>query len=72
MFLGSSGGFLTEIEHPTYGEVPMLGWPPRLSMSDVPIVASPLLGEHTDQVMTQDLGLNETEIGELRERGTIG
>jgi len=64
-------GFVTEIEHETYGTVPMLGWPARLSKSQVPIVASPLMAQHTDEVMGQDLGLTEEEIRGLRERGTI-
>jgi len=32
---------------------------------------APLLGEHTDEILSQDLGLSDTEIGRLRDAGIV-
>jgi len=58
--------FVTSVDHATLGTVPLLGWPARLSKSQVPIVAAPLLGEHSESVIAEDLGLDATQIAELR------
>ena len=50
----------------------LLGWPARMSKSQVEMTASPLLGEHTDEVLREDLGLSPTEIQSLRHGGSIG
>ncbi len=65
-------GFVKTVEHEEWGEVQLLGWPPRMSESDVPLVASPLLGQHTHEVLTADLGLDDGELAELAESGVIG
>tara|TARA_Y100000588_G_C13711659_1_gene693216 strand:- start:470 stop:628 length:159 start_codon:yes stop_codon:yes gene_type:complete len=43
-----------------------------MSKSHVDIEAAPLLGEHTDEVLAEDLGLSVEDIGELRSEGSIG
>lgn len=65
-------GFIHEVEHRTLGKIKLLGWPPRMSESEVPIVASPLLGEHTANVLAEDLGLSEEQINALKEKGAVG
>ena len=65
-------GFIHEVQHAEHGDVRLLGWPARMSKSAVPIRAAPLLGEHTDQVLVEDLGLRQEAIDGLRERGAIG
>ena len=65
-------GFVHELEHPEHGRVRVLGWPARMSASSVPIEAAPLLGEHTDEVLARDLGLDADALERLRERGAIG
>ena len=64
-------GFIVDIEHPELGSVPMLGWAPRLSASHVPIVAAPRHGEHSLEVLSDDLGLSADELDGLREEGII-
>jgi 2-methylfumaryl-CoA isomerase len=32
---------------------------------------APLLGEHTEQVLSEDLGLSSAEVGELFDRGVV-
>jgi len=58
-------GFVKMVEHKTLGRVPVLGWPARLEKSDVPIKAAPLLGEHTDEVLREFLGLSDAELAAL-------
>jgi formyl-CoA transferase len=65
-------GFVKTIEHPEHGEVPMLGWAPRLSASEVEIEAAPAFGEHTAEVLSTELGLDDDRIAALRASGVIG
>ncbi len=64
-------GFVKQLDHPMHGEVPLLGFAPRLSNSDVPLRVAPLLGEHTASVLGDELGLDAAEITSLREAGLI-
>ena len=64
-------GFVKMIDHPMHGEVPLLGFAPRLSASDVPIQRSPLLGEHTEEVLAEELHLEPGEIAALKEAGVV-
>ena len=65
-------GFIHDVHHAEHGDVRLLGWPARMSKSSVPINAAPLLGEHTNEVLAEDLGLDQDAIAELRGRGAIG
>jgi formyl-CoA transferase len=64
-------GFVKNVEHPLHGDVRLLGFPPRLSGSEVPLTSAPLLGEHTDEVLESDLGLDAGEIATLKEAGVV-
>jgi formyl-CoA transferase len=63
--------FVKTIQHPELGDVPMLGWAPRMSASNVDLVAAPALGAHTEEVLSADLGLDPTAIADLRDRAVI-
>ena len=65
-------GFVHELEHPVVGPIKLLGWPPRMSESQVPIKAAPLLGEHSREVVAADLGLSTQEVDALVDRGVLG
>jgi crotonobetainyl-CoA:carnitine CoA-transferase CaiB-like acyl-CoA transferase len=66
-------GSLVEIEHPVAGKVKVVGPPARLSETPGSVrTAAPLLGEHTEQVLRERLGLDERRIGALRAAGVIG
>ena len=65
-------GILTEVQHPTRGSVVLPGWPVRMSDSSTPAVsAPPLLGEHTDKVLSSLIGLSKDDLGDFRKRGII-
>ncbi len=58
-------------DHPTLGRIKMLGSPVKMSSTPlVPNRRSPLLAEHTDQVL-KEIGFMPDEIDELRQVGAI-
>ena len=65
-------GFVHELEHPEHGPIRLLGWAPRMSASDVPMRRAPLLGEHTTDVLSDDLGLSSGDLQELEAAGIVG
>lgn len=58
-------GAVVEVEHSERGAFKTVGCPLRLSDSPVTVEASPLLGEHTSEVLEQ-LGYTQQEINTLR------
>jgi formyl-CoA transferase len=65
-------GFIRTVEHPERGEVSLLGFPTRMSRSQVELERAPYLGEHTNQVLGEDLALDDEAIAKLRESGVLG
>ena len=65
-------GFFTEIDHPYTGPLKYPG--AQFKMSETPWRAgrSPLLGEHTEEVLTGLLAYGEAEMAALREQGVLG
>ena len=62
----------TSIRHPTAGPVDLIANPIRYSTSPSPVyTAPPLLGEHTDEILTGVLGKTADEIAQLRGCGAI-
>jgi formyl-CoA transferase len=55
-----------EVDHPKRGKYLTVGNPIKLSASPTEVTRSPLLGEHTDQVLAE-LGYKAEEIGALRQ-----
>ena len=65
-------GSIVECEHPVAGKVKVVGPPARLSDTPGSVrTAAPLLGEHTEQVLRERLGLDDREIARLRGVGAI-
>jgi formyl-CoA transferase len=64
-------GMLVEIEHPTRGPMTLLGCPIRLSESPAVHRRAPLLGEHTAEVLAEELGLETTQVEALVESGVV-
>jgi crotonobetainyl-CoA:carnitine CoA-transferase CaiB-like acyl-CoA transferase len=63
---------VTTVEHPTAGTVKMLGIPFRFSDTPASIRrAPPLLGQHTEAVLREELGFSDARIAELRAEKVI-
>lgn len=63
---------LLDVEHPTIGPLKLAGSPLKLgSIDSTPHKPPPRLGEHTDEVLKQDLQLSPSEIERLRAASVI-
>jgi crotonobetainyl-CoA:carnitine CoA-transferase CaiB-like acyl-CoA transferase len=61
-----------EVEHATIGSLRSLGTPFKLSNTPASVrTAPPTLGQHTEAVLTQDLGLSAAQVAVLRGKGVI-
>jgi formyl-CoA transferase len=60
-----------ELDHPERGTWYNVGMPIKLSDSPAVIKRSPLLGEHTDEILQQVLGYDDTKISTLRQAGAF-
>jgi len=69
-YLRERGMFVT-VDHPVRGPITMPGFPLKMSASSVPILPSPLLGQHNEEVYTGLLGMSPDELERLRESGVI-
>ena len=65
-------GTIVEVDHPTRGKYLTVGNPVKLSDSPSEVSRSPLLGEHTSEILQAVLGYSAAEISELREAGAVG
>ncbi len=65
-----STGTVVEVDHPTRGKYLTVGNPIKMSDSPTEVTRSPLLGEHTDEVLTE-LGYTAADIAELRAGSVI-
>ena len=63
-------GTVVEVDHPERGKYLSVGNPIKLSDSPTEVKRSPLLGEHTHEVLTE-LGLSESEIRTLEQEKVI-
>ena len=63
-------GTVVEVDHPKRGKYLTVGNPIKLSDSPTDVTRSPLLGEHTEEVLTQ-LGYSEQQIAAFREDRVI-
>ena len=63
-------GTIVEVDHPVRGKYLTVGNPIKMSDSPTIVTRSPLLGEHTEEVLTQ-LGYSALQIAVLREENVI-
>jgi formyl-CoA transferase len=64
-------GTVVEVDHPKRGKFLTVGNPIKLSDSPTEIKRSPLLGEHTGEILESVLGFDDDEIEEAQNEGAI-
>ena len=64
-------GTVVEVDHPTRGKYLTVGNPIKLSDSPARVERSPLLGEHTEEILTKVLGYNASEVADIKASGAI-
>jgi formyl-CoA transferase len=64
-------GTVVEVDHPKRGKYLTVGNPIKLSDSPSDVKRSPMLGEHTDEVLKSVLGMNDDEISAAKAQGAI-
>ena len=65
-------GTVVEVDHPTRGKYLSVGNPIKLSDSITEVERSPLLGEHTDEILTKVLKFTPRQIAEIKASGATG
>ena len=65
-------GTMVKIDHPERGEYLSVGCPIKLSDSDVEVTRSPLLGEHTVEILSEVLGYAGDELKAVIGSGAVG
>jgi formyl-CoA transferase len=64
-------GTVVEVDHPTRGKYLTVGNPVKMSDSITEVKRSPLLGEHTEEILAKVLGYSEKEVAEIKASGAI-
>jgi formyl-CoA transferase len=64
-------GMIVDVDHPKRGVFKTVGCPLILSDSPVSVETSPLLGEHSEEILKEFMGYGKEEIDQLREEGVI-
>jgi len=64
-------GTIRTMHHPVRGDWEFPAPPVRLTASSVELIPSPLLGQHTAEVLAEKLGLNTEAVRCLRETGVV-
>jgi len=64
-------GTVVEVDHPTRGKYLTVGNPIKLSDSPADVRRSPLLGEHTEEILGKLLGYSEKELADIKSSGAI-
>ncbi|MCE4224569.1 formyl-CoA transferase [Methylobacterium sp. C25] len=67
-----ASGTVVEVEHPARGSYLTVGNPIKLSANPVEIKRSPLLGEHTDEILREVLGCSAVEVDQILGSGATG
>ncbi len=65
-------GTVVEVDHPTRGKYLTVGNPIKLSDSVSEVKRSPLLGEHTEEILRDVLKFGEKQIAEIKSSGALG
>jgi formyl-CoA transferase len=64
-------GTVVEVDHPKRGKYLTVGNPVKMSDSITEVKRSPLLGEHTEEILRKELGYTDRDIDEIKTSGAI-
>ena len=64
-------GMIVEMEYPKRGSFKTVGLPMKLSDSPADYSRPPMLGEHTESVLAELLGVSKEEVRKLKEKGAV-
>ena len=64
-------GTVVEVDHPKRGQYLTVGNPIKLSDSPADVRRSPLLGEHTDEILRDVLGFSDHQVAEIHDSGAL-
>jgi formyl-CoA transferase len=64
-------GTVVEVDHPERGKYLSVGNPIKMSDSPTEVTRSPLLGEHTDEILRQVLGFTDHQVAEIHDSGAL-
>jgi crotonobetainyl-CoA:carnitine CoA-transferase CaiB-like acyl-CoA transferase len=64
-------GIMQTMTHPVHRAFKMPAWPVRVDGKPTRVTSSPMLGEHTDQVLSDWLGLNAQAVATLKADGAV-
>ncbi|MPZ40717.1 MAG: formyl-CoA transferase [Rhizobiales bacterium] len=64
-------GTVVEVDHPGRGKYLTVGNPVKMSDSITEVKRSPVLGEHTEEILTKVLGYSAKELEEIKASGAI-
>src|SRR5688572_31597809 len=64
-------GTVVEVDHPGRGKYLTVGKPVKMSDSITEVKRSPLLGEHTEEILSKVLGYSAKELAEIKTSGAI-
>jgi formyl-CoA transferase len=64
-------GTVVEVDHPGRGKYLTVGNPVKMSDSITEVKRSPLLGEHTEEILSKVLGYSAKELAEIKASGAI-
>jgi formyl-CoA transferase len=64
-------GIMQVMQHKVHAPFKMPGWPVRIDGRPPALTSSPVLGEHTEAVLVEWLGLNASAVAALRAEGAV-
>ena len=64
-------GIMQTMQHPTHGPFKMPAWPVQVDGKSPKVEASPMLGQHTADVLTGWLGLSAADVEKLKADGIV-
>jgi len=64
-------GIMQVMQHPQHGPYKMPGWPVRIDGAPPRLEPSPMLGQHSAEVLERWLGLNPAAVAALKGEGVI-